>query len=65
MSGEGNRPAADARAARLDELSRSLAEQNRPLVPTMTDARFDAMIARMAEHLLLFEEHAAGEGRGG
>lgn len=63
MSEEADHAALGARAARLGELTRSLAEQNRPLVPTMTPSQFDAMIARMAEHLLLFEEHAASERR--
>ena len=45
------------RSARLAELIRDLAIANRPLTPTMSDVRFRAMIERMAEHQLLYEEY--------
>jgi hypothetical protein len=52
-------PAGDerARAARRAALVAELAEANRPLVPTMSEAHFQAMIERMADHQLLYEEY--------
>jgi hypothetical protein len=48
--------AAMRRAARLVELLTELTQEHRPLAPTMTKAEFDAMIQRMAEQQLLYEE---------
>jgi hypothetical protein len=44
------------RAARLGELVAELTREQKPFAPTMTKAEFDAMVQRMAEQLLLYEE---------
>lgn len=60
--GEGAAPAADgARARRLAEITATLVAWNRPLVPTMSEEHFQAMIRCMAEHQLLYEEFSAGQ----
>ena len=46
------------RAERRAVITAELIESNRPLVPTMSEANFHAMIERMVEHQLLYEEHA-------
>lgn len=46
------------REARRAVITAELIESNRPLVPTMSEANFHAMIERMVEHQLLYEEHA-------
>ena len=48
--------AATRRSARLAELVVALAREHRPLAPTMTRHEFDAMVQRMAEQQLLYEE---------
>jgi hypothetical protein len=48
--------AAMRRAARLVELIAELTQEQRPLAPTMTKAEFDAMVQRMADQQLLYEE---------
>ena len=45
------------RTTRLAELIRDLTIANRPLTPNMSEATFRAMIERMAEHQLLYEEY--------
>jgi hypothetical protein len=44
------------RAHRLEELVAQLRRVNRSLAPAMTEREFDAMVQRMAEQQLLYEE---------
>ena len=48
--------AAMRRSARWAELVAELTQEHRPLAPTMTKQEFHAMIQRMAEQQLLYEE---------
>jgi hypothetical protein len=48
--------AATRRATRLAELLAELTQANRPLAPTMSQAEFQAMVQRLAEQQLLYEE---------
>jgi hypothetical protein len=48
--------AARRRAARLDALIAELTEANRPLAPAMSEPEFHAMVQRLAEQQLLYEE---------
>jgi hypothetical protein len=48
--------AARRRAARLAELLAELTQANRPLAPTMSEPEFHAMVQRLAEQQLLYEE---------
>jgi hypothetical protein len=48
--------AARRRAARLQELLAELAQANRPLAPTLSEPEFRAMVQRLAEQQLLYEE---------
>lgn len=48
--------AATRRAKRLVELVAELTASNRPLAPTMSEAEFHAMVHRLAEQQLLYEE---------
>jgi hypothetical protein len=48
--------AATRRSARLAVLVAELTQEHWPLAPTMTKAEFDAMIQRMAEQQVLYEE---------
>lgn len=45
------------RAERFAEIVARLLEANRPLVPTMSEKHFRAMVEREAEHQLLYEEY--------
>jgi hypothetical protein len=45
------------RARRLAELVDMIAAANRPLTPGMPEGNFRAMVLRMAEHQLLYEEY--------
>ncbi|HEY2026273.1 MAG TPA: hypothetical protein VGG78_04660 [Gemmatimonadaceae bacterium] len=49
---------AQRRAARKAEIILALTKANRPLVPTMAEKDFQAMIERMAEHQLIYEEYS-------
>ncbi|NUO39131.1 MAG: hypothetical protein HOQ17_01160 [Gemmatimonadaceae bacterium] len=53
---ESDADAAARRATRMTELLAELAQVNRPLAPTMSEAEFRAMIQRLAEQQLLYEE---------
>ena len=53
---ESDVDAAARRAKRMAELLAQLAEANRPLAPTMSEPEFHAMIQRLAEQQLLYEE---------
>jgi hypothetical protein len=44
------------RAMRLAEIVAELTREHRPLAPTMTEAELRAMVQRMAEQQLLYEE---------
>jgi hypothetical protein len=44
------------RAKRLAEIVAELTETNRPLVPAMSEVAFQALVQRMAEHQVLYEE---------
>jgi hypothetical protein len=60
---DGGPPKDDARRARrLAEILDKLALSNRPLVPKMSEEQFRAMIQRMAEHQLIYEEYETGAG---
>jgi hypothetical protein len=48
--------AATRRATRLAELLAELTQANRPLAPAMSEAEFHAMVRRLAEQQLLYEE---------
>jgi hypothetical protein len=48
--------AARRRAARLEELLVELTQANQPLAPTMPEPEFHAMVQRLAEQQLLYEE---------
>jgi hypothetical protein len=48
--------AATRRATRMAELLAELTAANRPLAPAMSEAEFHAMIQRLAEQQLLYEE---------
>jgi hypothetical protein len=50
-------PASVRRAQRFLELVDTIAAANRPLQPAMSEKRFRAMVFRMAEHQLLYEEN--------
>ena len=49
-------------AARYAAIIAELTEVNRPLVPTMSEPHFRAMVERMAEHQLLYEEYGRDGG---
>ena len=53
---ENEGDAAMRRSARLLTLVAELTREHRPLAPTMTKIEFAAMIQRMAEQQLLYEE---------
>jgi hypothetical protein len=53
---ESDVDAATRRAGRLVELLAELTAANRPLAPTMSEPEFHAMIKRLAEQQLLYEE---------
>lgn len=46
------------RAERLAQIVERLTAENRPLTPTMKEPHFRAMVERMAEHQLIYEEYA-------
>jgi hypothetical protein len=48
--------AATRRATRMAELLAELTAANRPLAPTMSEPEFRAMVQRLAEQQLLYEE---------
>jgi hypothetical protein len=48
--------AATRRATRLAEIVAELTQANRPLAPTMSEAELHAMVRRLAEQQLLYEE---------
>lgn len=48
--------AAARRAQRMAELLVELTREHRPLAPTMAETEFHAMIQRLAEQQLLYEE---------
>lgn len=53
---ESDVDAAARRAKRMTEILAELTESNRPLAPTMSEPEFHAMIRRLAEQQLLYEE---------
>jgi hypothetical protein len=48
--------AATRRATRLAEIVAELTQANRPLAATMSEAELHAMVRRLAEQQLLYEE---------
>ena len=48
------------RAQRFLEIVDVIAVANRPLQPKMPEKQFRAMVIRMAEHQLLYEEYQVG-----
>lgn len=46
------------RAERFAIIFARITAENRPLTPTMTEPHFRAMVERMTEHQLIYEEYA-------